>query len=343
MNTLNDLLKSIQKQQASLNSLTGLGLVSQLVQSVQQRNDILNLSSVNAISNMASQLTKQYEIPSAATLAMTSGMHAALKANQANQFALKSLTSSLNELYKFRPEVSNSLAAITSSSLLRTSALDQIAKSVQNSHLNKFNSLSHVISGISNSYLTEISKQKSWDDLIIIDEANQTIAEVTEDLFSDSEVITKEDLEQFKTELLSHISILISKSSSEKIKIFLFDLMTVIGFIITVYTFSQQGNETPREDAAELTKQEILKIKNELNETIALEFDKLQHKRIATTNVNLRYSAKKRSEIIGLVEIGQEVTVLEIHHKWILVAYIDSRTEEPKSGFVYKKYFERIN
>jgi uncharacterized protein YgiM (DUF1202 family) len=66
---------------------------------------------------------------------------------------------------------------------------------------------------------------------------------------------------------------------------------------------------------------------------------KLQKSRIAKTNVNLRFSTKKNCKIIGLVKLGQPVTVIEIRHKYLLISYIDIETGEPKSGFVIKKYF----
>lgn len=61
--------------------------------------------------------------------------------------------------------------------------------------------------------------------------------------------------------------------------------------------------------------------------------------RIATTDVNLRIRPRKKSQIIGVVKKGQEVTVIEIHHKYLLVIYMDNETGDPLSGFVFKKYF----
>jgi hypothetical protein len=34
---------------------------------------------------------------------------------------------------------------------------------------------------------------------------------------------------------------------------------------------------------------------------------------------------------------------MESQHKYLLIYFIDKETGEPKSGFVFKKYFERID
>ena len=46
-----------------------------------------------------------------------------------------------------------------------------------------------------------------------------------------------------------------------------------------------------------------------------------------------------RDRIIDTVKQGQQVTVVETWHKYLLIVDIDTQTQEPKSGFVLKKYF----
>jgi len=73
---------------------------------------------------------------------------------------------------------------------------------------------------------------------------------------------------------------------------------------------------------------------------VKFELSKLNKTRIARTNVNLKFADKENCKIIGIVKAGQQITVIEIRHKYLLIAYIDYETNEPKSGFVVKKYFD---
>jgi uncharacterized protein YgiM (DUF1202 family) len=91
----------------------------------------------------------------------------------------------------------------------------------------------------------------------------------------------------------------------------------------------------------ENTKVEIQKIKTEIKDHVLDEMNRLQEKRIARRDINLRFSPNNKSKRIGIITKGQDVYILKICHKWILIAYIDNNTKEPKSGFAYKKYFRR--
>jgi hypothetical protein len=64
--------------------------------------------------------------------------------------------------------------------------------------------------------------------------------------------------------------------------------------------------------------------------------------RVAKTNVRLRFSPNKRAKQIGLVREGQMVMILGTQHKFLLVAFIDDLSGEPRSGYVMKKYFDVV-
>jgi Bacterial SH3 domain len=64
--------------------------------------------------------------------------------------------------------------------------------------------------------------------------------------------------------------------------------------------------------------------------------------RKARTNVNLRSKPNSNSAKIGLVKTEQAVIVQKINHKWIRIIYQDDEYII-HSGWVYKKYFDKIN
>lgn len=345
MNTLSEILKSINKPQIQMNPLFGMSSFQNIAESIRQSQKPISLAGLGGISEIAKSIAHQMEPINKANAFMSGnlGMQAALdiqKQTDINKFAFGGLSTSLANIFKHNEELSNKLAGIASSQLLLSSNLAQIAKSIDNSHLNKFNSLSVAIQGISSSYLRELVKNKDWNDLEIVEEVNEAITSVSETIIDKSDLVTREDLQNFRLSIITELTELHAKSKTEKVKLFLLELITIIGFILTLYGNYQSSKGKTNQDVIDSTKLEIEKVKRELYDKIDYEFKKNHKTRISYTNVNLRYSNYKRSKILGIVKKGQQVTVIEIRHKWLLVSYIDMETGEPKSGFVFKKYFK---
>lgn len=349
MNTLSEIIKTITKQQQQINPVLGLSLFQSMAELIRQSQKPMNLAGLGGITDIAKSLAQQMEPIQKSNSFLTGnlGLQASLlatqKASGINSFALGGLSTSLVNIFKHNQGLSNKVAGIASSQLFLSNNLAQIAKSIENSHLNKFNSLSVAIQGISSSYLNEFVKHKEWDDLEIVEEVNETISSISETLIAKSETITNQDLQDLKVSIVTDLTELIKKSKTEKVKLFLFDLIIVIGFILTLYGSYQSSTGKTNQDVIDATKIEIDNVKKELFHKIEYEFNKTYKTRISRTNVNLRYSNNRRSKMLGLVKKGQQVTVIEIRHKWLLVSFLDNETGEPKSGFVFKKYFEKEN
>jgi hypothetical protein len=346
MNTLSEILKSVTKQQQQINSFVGLNSFQNIAESIRQSQKPMHLAGLGGISDIAKSLAQQMEPINKANAFITGnlGIQAALaiqSQTDINKFALGGLSSSLANIFKYNQGLSNQIAGIASSQISLSSNLTQIAKSIDNSHLNKFNSLSVAIQGISSSYLREFVKNKEWDDLEIVEEVNDTISSISETLVAKSDSVTGQDLQDLRLSIITDLSDLLAKSKTERVKLFLLELITIIGFILTLYGNYQSSTGKTNQDVIDSTKSEIEKVKKEIFDKIDYEFKKNHKTRISTTNVRLRYSNNKRSQILGLVKEGQKVTVIEIRHKWILASYLDFETGEPKSGFVYKKYFKQ--
>lgn len=346
MDTLSEILKSINKQQKHIYPNIGLNSLQTIAESIRQSQKSMNLSGLGSITDIAKSLAHQLE-PINKSNAFTNGnlgllaAHAIEKQTDFNKFALGGLSSSLNNIFKHNQSLSNQIAGIATSQLTLSSNLAQIAKSIDNSHLNKFNSLSVAIQGVSSTYLREFVKNKEWDDLEIVEEINETISSVSETLITKSDSVTGKDLQDLRLSIITDLSDLLAKSNTERVRFFLLDLIAIIGFILTLHGNYQNSSGKTNQDVIDSTKLEIEKVKKELLNKIDYEFKKNHKTRISTTNVNLRFSNNKRSKILGLVKKGQKVTVIEIRHKWILVSYLDIETGEPKSGFVFKKYFKQ--
>jgi hypothetical protein len=301
-----------------------------------------NLSAINGITNLTKQLAQQTK--SHNQLSAVSGniteLFTAMEKLPKNNFAFSGLTSSLAQITVDNALLSNKISKIASSQLILSNNISEISRLFNNSHLNQFNGIEIALQGISNSYLKDIFKTKKWENFEIVEEVNEAISLQAEDLINNDSQITLEDLNAFKVSVIIELKELLSKSKSEKATLFILNLITVIGFIITLYTTFKPNTEITNEEVLNETKKEIEKISKELSEKIKFELSKLNKSRISTTNVNLRYSTKKKSKIIGIVTTGQKVSVIEIRHKYLLISYLDKVTGEPKSGFVMKKYFK---
>jgi len=259
-----------------------------------------------------------------------------------NNFTFTSLTSSMPKITNHNQLIFDKLNSFAISQLLVSNSLTVMMKSINQSHLNQFNTLNIALQGISKGFLREIYVAKTWDDFNFAEEANEVIFNITEETICNKTVITQGDLDNFKTSIVSELSTLLSKSISEKARQLIIELITVISFILTLYSIHQTSSDKSNKELLIETKKELDKYNIEFSHMITTKLEKLNKMRISSTNVNLRCYAKKNSRIIGLVKKNQPVTVIEIRHKFLLISYIDIETGEPKSGFVLKKYFKAV-
>ncbi len=338
MSTLQEMINSMQKQREAITGATRFSPLQELAESIRQQQQSFNLTALIGITGIAKTLSHRMNPVSATSMAILNSMPAQLAAQQItyNKFALSSLTSSLSAIAKTNHLVSEHLSSLASSQLSLSSSMTAIALAMQESHLNRFNSIDIALQGISKAYIKNIALTSNWEAINIAEEANEAITNATDELLNKTSQVTPKDLDDLRTSIIAELSGLLAKTTFEKARQFILNLITVISFLLTLYTISDKTNQ----DALNETKIEINKIGSELRATINAGFTKLNKMRIATTNVNLRFSAKKNSKIIGLVKLGQQVTVIEIVQKYLLISYIDIETGEPKSGFVVKKYFE---
>lgn len=343
MDTLQEMIKSIQKQNEKMQSaFGGLSSLQNLAETIRKQNETrFNLTGLNGITDIAKTLSHQMKFHSTSTI-FESSIQTQLAAQQIpkNNLALFGLTSSLSDIALSNQLISDKLSGFASSQLYLSNSLTAMASTIQQSHLNSFNSLDIALQGISKTYLKDIALTRNWDAISIAEEANETIGNATEELLNKTSRITPKDIDFLRTSIITELSRLLAKTKAQRAKQYIFELITLVGFLLTIYGTFQNTNEISNRDVLNETKIEIEKISSELRTKIDTELAKLNKTRIAIANVNLRFSTKKNSKIIGLVKCGQNVTVIEIRHKYLLISYIDIVTGEPKSGFVMKKYFE---
>lgn len=342
MDTFHDIIKTLQKQNEIGQIPLGLASIQNLAAAVTKQNQLTHFAGISGLTEIANAYSKQMKSFNLTKNLIDgialSELAAIQKANMASP--LSNLSSILAELAKTNPLVSNNLSAFATSQIFSSSNLTQLANSLSQSHLSKFNTLDIALRGISTSFLKDISISHNWEDISVAKQANETVINVTENVLYSNRPITVNDLDDIKKSIVNELFGLLSKTKTEKAKQFLINLIAIIGFLLTLYGTYVQNSDKSNKEVVHETKKEIEKINKDFTDKIEFELNKLNKTRTSRTKANLYFSGQKGSKIIGTIKAGQQVTVIEVLHKYLLVCYIDKESKEPKSGFVIKKYFE---
>jgi hypothetical protein len=351
MNTLEQLIKSLGQSQQKIGLPHKLDLGLKAVPFNKNFNHQVSLlNGLSGISNLSKSIALQNRKWDKSSLLLGQQMSMGIGAALAKQGTLNKvsnpfsqLSGSIDVISKYNSQLSSQISYFTSTQLKLTNSLIGISKIFSDSHLQKFNSLSLAINGISNDYLHKTAISKEWSNLDKLSEINEVIVDASKELVTSDNAVTKEDLEVFKKDLINTLTPLLSKYKSGRTRQLVMDLMNTICFLITMY---QVGLVPVNRMNSEEIKNEITQqIDSKLEDIGIKEFSsnyKIKDFRVSRTNVNLRFSTNKRSKKVGLIQKGHDIIVRAIRHKWLLVSYIDLETQEPKSGFAMKKYFERI-
>lgn len=327
--------------------ISGIGLnkLNSIAQSFAQQihpKFDLNELGISKLNSIALLYAQQMKPDKGISNVLSGGIQTQLAAIQYPNFdsPFSSLTSAISEIAKKNQFMAEKLSGFAVSQILLSNNISKIFNEFEESHLSKFNSINIAIQNLTSEYLKNIAIDQDWEDISGSEEANQTISNIANDLYNESTPITIHDLVNFKDSIISKLWLIHGKTKTEKAEQFFLKLITVISFLLTLYSTYQSITGKSYQDIINETHAEFGKIESEILEKIEIEFQKLNNTRIARTNVNLRFADKENCKIIGIVRAGQQVSVIEIRHKYLLIAYIDCVTGEPKSGFVVKKYFD---
>jgi hypothetical protein len=340
---LQEILKGIHKQNQISQSLIGLTSLQSVVAAIEKQNKIkLNLSGLNGITNIARSISQKIKPINTMSSVLGNSIQVQLDSIQYSKIKspLFGLTSSLVELAKTNIIASEKLSSFATSQLILSNSLTEIAKTLSISHLDKFNSIDISLQGISKSYLKTIANSRNWVEISVAQEANETIANIANNLLTNTSELNIQDLDNLRQTIVGEMIAILEKTKNEKARQYISEIITVISFLLIFYNPFVIPTDKSNSEVIAITKKEIKKMNKELSVIIEKKLNKLNKTRTSIINVNLRYSENKNSKVIGIVKSGQQVTVIEIRHKHLLISYIDNETQEPKSGFVTKKYFK---
>ncbi|OEY71729.1 SH3 domain-containing protein [Salegentibacter salarius] len=322
--------------------------LNKIAQTIEKQNSIISsgLAGIQGIEKIAETISKQ--------IGQYDRLNSSLNQTIESAFKNPEFISRLNSWGNLNRELSiqfsneevlKSITRFTFNSQRIINDFDKITKSLNFDGFGQINTVNVAISGLSKTLIKDIAREDSWSDLDYVNSANEELLDISEpDL-----IASPQEILDYRDKLLSHLQELILKAKSPKVVEFLWKFMNLASFVLSAYSaFVPKPNHTTLQ--IQIQNPQNVQVMESKFENFKLEIEKkldeklanLDKQRIAKTNVNLRFSSKKNSKKLGLVKKGQIINVVEIRHKWLLIMYIDVETGEPKSGFVFKKYFQKI-
>jgi len=328
----------LEKKRLNFNDLD-LDKISQIIDR-QNREINKGLIGIQGINKIAESLSRQFKQYDNLNYSLNQSIESSFKNPDfiANLNSLNGLSQQISIQFNNK-DVIESIAKFTLGSQKIINDFNKLTRSLNFDNLNQLSIVDIAIRGLSKALLKDIATDDSWSDLEVINSVNQEL-----EILEPENLDSYQSISDFRNIIVSRLEDIILKAKSPIVRAYFFNILNLASFMLSAYSFlyANQNQITIDKQSVELIDAKFenfkLEIENKFNEKLA----NLNRKRVAKTNVNLRYSNKKKSRKLGLVKKGQTVNIIEIRHKWLLVMYIDFETGAPKSGFVYKKYFEEL-
>lgn len=323
-----DLFEALRRQQRIIRNLSGMGAVQSALSPVREMRDQISGGLRLYRENPAGQVTER------------------LKTYRKNLFKgiptipdptapMREYLSAINRVNRQWQE---QFAAVAASTRQLNIALNNALLRMDTRQQAAFGIFNAALCGTSAAFLKNISYTQTWQEAAIVGTTNSIVAETLDDMYG-SQNTTADDnaFDTFRETLLTELTKLLTRTTCRRVRVFLMELIGITSAILTIYSaFTVPG----KEDIADIVRTELrstLEIREQEIGQIAGRY--LAKIRTARIDAPLRYAATKNARIIDTVKQGQQVTVVETWHKYLLIVYIDTQTQEPKSGFVLKKYF----
>jgi hypothetical protein len=191
------------------------------------------------------------------------------------------------------------------------------------------------LDGLSAQVAKMASSQKNWDILEDFDVITEEAVSIN-DRVIEEQGLSKENLE-YLNNFLNRIEVKIDNQDKSTSAIF-WKIIALISFIIAIT--SEVRNWMPKPEFA---------TQEEVDKTITKHFLKFEQKlkeqkeyRVTSRKCKIFSKPKLKSIVITNIEKGFEFVVLNVKHKWIYVSYLNPNDNLPETGWIMKKYTERI-
>jgi hypothetical protein len=259
---------------------------------------------------------------------------------------LAAISFSALEMFQTQRKLSSKLEGLLDSQLGISQSLARLGIGLPSKSLETYAPLSILFGQSTSSFLKGLNDNADWEsdensqeDIAIVTKAFETVSRKTSDIdFEDDRDVLLKELDAIKDDL----SKLVSRSNRKSVYDVIFKLMNILSFVIAVCSLFNENGDRIEKLEPPVVSPFSPKDSVEVSLLLTSRVSGKNEVRVAVTNVNLRRAPRKRSKKIGLVQAEQAVWVIERYHKWILICFVDQESGEPKSGYVFKKYFEPL-
>lgn len=253
------------------------------------------------------------------------------------QSAWTGISGSLNHLIAAKAITEDLGRSAFLSQLGLQSSLKTLAEQYTTPLYNPFSVLNAAFLGISDRAYRRLAVDHSQDEVEELNQIVQGLQVIAAEQVGLDRPVTIRDLEKFKDALVAAVS-----PSKTAIAI------EVIIALITFISFALQLHEMFG-TKSDITNREVLEQTKLYADSLVLAASPVQvsgrdfrwNTRIASHHVRLRSKTSTHSEVLALIEEGQQVVVITVKKKWLYISYVENATGEPRSGYAYKKYFDR--
>lgn len=199
----------------------------------------------------------------------------------------------------------------------------------------QINNWQFAISGLSGQLAAIAASQQKWDLIDDFEEITEEAISLNEKIY-DENGISKEGLAELK-EFFQRIEIKVDKIDADANSIF-WKFITLIG-IILAFT-DEIRNWLPKPNYA--TKQEVEEVIKDQFKLYESKLKEEKELRITDRECKVLIKPQMKSVVIEKLPCDYEVVVLQTNHKWTYVSYISPKDNLPQTGWVMKKYLNKL-
>lgn len=338
MTGINDILKSTQWMQNIPNSY---GLSSQISEILKTQGKISsNLAGFTSISQLAK--TFQQQDKPLSNLTGVNMLNALVKNASQQQTSLNTSLAAikgLTGLTQFAiPEATiTAIASISKHHDILFGNLRSISE-VFNRNESLFSQISNIqfaVSGLSGQLTSIATAHKKWNLIKDFEEIMQEAVLLNERIYDESGV-TKDGYNELN-DFLQRIAIKVDNIDADGQALF-WKILTLLGFIITL--MGEARNWIPKPEYATRQEVEIL-----ISRQLGIYQKKLKEDkdlRIVDRVCKVLSKPGTKAVLIEKLPVGFEVTILQINHKWVYVSYFSPIDNLPQTGWIMKKYLNKI-
>ncbi len=197
--------------------------------------------------------------------------------------------------------------------------------------LNQVNNLEFAMTGISEQILKIATHHRNWQLINDFEEINEQAFDLT---INSDEIFIEENV-KFQ-QLIDTVFEFIEKNKHLGKKAYSF--LNLIVLLYGVYQIYDSFQTKPKA----FTKEDMAKFESKIFKAIELKFK--EHKEYRVTNRISKIMFKPKTKTIIIVTLPQnyQVTILSTNHKWAFISYTNPKDNLMETGWVMKKYLDKI-